>query len=160
MEDLYSCFFSWNKTPPWYSGSRISPNCCCSPPSCSPLFKRENSAYFQLAQTDFPTKTPFNSHDSCCSVLNHVALHDGPACGDCHGCSAVIEQPIWKTLKAEIPCPRSSMGTDPNWSNRDMHETPTPTHHLGLVVLGNICYLKANATCHMGQSNSQNCRTW
>lgn len=44
-------------------------------------------------------------------------------------------------------------GTDPSWSNTGVHEAPTPTHHLGLVAHGNTCYLKANATCYMGQSN-------
>lgn len=37
-------------------------------------------------------------------------------------CNLSVKQPIWKTLKAEIPCPRPQMGTDPSWSNRDMHD--------------------------------------
>lgn len=45
------------------------------------------------------------------------------------------------------------MGTDPSWSNTDVHEAPTPTHHLGLAARGNTCYLKGNTICYMEQSN-------
>lgn len=45
------------------------------------------------------------------------------------------------------------MGTDRSWSNTDVHEAPTPTHHLGLVAHGNTCSLEGNAICYMEQSN-------
>ena len=73
----------WLKTPYRYSGPGSSLNCCCSPPCCSPPFKREGPAYFQLAQTYFPTKpAPVSSqHFSCCSVLTRAASRPAPAHG-------------------------------------------------------------------------------